>query len=249
LSFDFLGGEGASSGPSNRDDGFPLVTPSDQARALAVALDALSVRRLHAFVGASYGGMVGLSFAERTPERVARLLVLCAGHRPHPLATAWRSIQRDVVRLGLDSGHAQRALSLARALAVTTYRSAREFDSRFAWPARTGEGPARFDVQSYLEHQGERFAGKFSAEAFLCLSASIDLQSVRPELVKVPTTLVGADTDVLVPLSLLRELRDQLGAPCELIELASAYGHDAFLKEEERVGAIVRSVLSGEVKP
>jgi homoserine O-acetyltransferase len=58
------------------------ITPADQARLLALVLDDLGEPRLHAFIGASYGGMIGLAFAERFPERITRLCVLCAAHRP-----------------------------------------------------------------------------------------------------------------------------------------------------------------------
>jgi homoserine O-acetyltransferase len=58
------------------------ITPADQARLLALALDDLGEPRLHAFIGASYGGMIGLAFAERFPKRIARLCLLCAAHRP-----------------------------------------------------------------------------------------------------------------------------------------------------------------------
>lgn len=242
LSFDFLGGEGASSGPSNRGGSFPRITPKDQARALIAALDTLGVERAQAFAGASYGGMVGLCLAELAPGRLEKLLMLCAAHRPHPLATAWRSIQRDIVRLGAEQGRSREALAIARALAVTTYRSAKEFDARFAWGSSSND--VRFDVQEYLEHQGDKFSRVFSPEAFLRLSESIDLQAVEPERVTVPTTLVGADTDVLVPWDLMCELRDRLAGPVKLIELRSDYGHDAFLKEEEKVAAIVSAFLT-----
>ena len=52
------------------------ITPPDQARLLIRALDSLGLGRVHAFVGASYGGLVGLSFAAIAPGRATdRLLV------------------------------------------------------------------------------------------------------------------------------------------------------------------------------
>src|ERR1044072_3082780 len=54
---DFLDGGG---GRAER-----VVTTHDQADAIAAVLDVLGVEHLHAIVGASYGGMVALAFAER----------------------------------------------------------------------------------------------------------------------------------------------------------------------------------------
>jgi pimeloyl-ACP methyl ester carboxylesterase len=45
---------------------------ADQARVLAAALDALGIERVEAIVGASYGGMVALAFAELFPDRTGR---------------------------------------------------------------------------------------------------------------------------------------------------------------------------------
>ena len=67
-------------------DGDGLDVPldsADQADAIAVVLDALQLPELHAFVGASYGAMVGLQFAARHPQRLASLtLVASAGLGP-----------------------------------------------------------------------------------------------------------------------------------------------------------------------
>ena len=132
LAFDFLGGAGASSGPAD----CPTVTSEDQARATLHALDELGIDRVHAFVGASYGGMVGLALAAIAPARVQRLVVFGAPARAHPLATAWRCLQRDAVRLGRAAGREAAGLELARALAMTTYRGADELAERFTAPPR-----------------------------------------------------------------------------------------------------------------
>jgi homoserine O-acetyltransferase len=94
LGIDYLGGSGASSGPSRTDAAFPTLSTFDQAAALLAVMDALGIEQLHAIVGASYGGMVALAFAERYPERVSRLVVMSAAEKAHPLSTAWRSVQR-----------------------------------------------------------------------------------------------------------------------------------------------------------
>ena len=130
LSFDYLGGSGETTGPSavlGRDSiGFPSVDTSDQARLLALLLDHLGITSLSAFVGASYGGMVGLAFAALFPDRLSRLMMVSASDRTDPLSTAWRSVQRQVIRFGASVGHSAEGLRLARALAQATYRSLSE---------------------------------------------------------------------------------------------------------------------------
>jgi len=239
LGIDFLGGSHRSTGP---DVGqvFPSVSAFDQARLLVALLDRLGIERLRASLGASYGGMVSLALAQAHPQRVEHVVVLSAAHRTHPMSTAWRSVQRAIVRYALGHGEGPRGLVLARALAMATYRSAREFEERFAGPAEATPEGFRFPVESYLLARGERYAAVYRPEAFVCLSESIDLHRVDPAAIRVPTTLLGVAEDQLVPLADMRQLRDQHGGNCSLTEISSIYGHDAFLKETE----VLRDLLA-----
>ena len=219
------------------------VSSEDQADALAALLRELRIARTHAFIGSSYGAMVALAFAARHPRSVDQLLLLAGAHRPHPLATAQRSVQRGIVRLGQASGQVDEALALARQLAVTTYRGSAEFGRRFAGGPEWREERFHFPVEDYLEHQGRRFVERFDADRFLALSESIDLHDIRPEQVSVPATLVGFPSDRLVPLADLCELQRRLRGPATLEVIESPYGHDAFLKESEQLAPLLREAL------
>lgn len=230
LSLDFLGGNGDSTGPHHLDPAsqqrgadFPAISTRDQARAMALGLKELGLTRLHSVIGASYGGMVALALAEHFPQLLRRALVICAADAPWPLASGWRHVQREVVRLGLRHNDVEPALKLARALAMTTYRSGQEFAQRFA---------AEGHCADYLEHCGLSFARRFDPHAFLCLSASIDSHFCQPNQIKVPIDLLGFASDQLVPVSQLQTLHAQLPDPGWLSLCESLYGHDAFLKED-----------------
>ena len=247
LGFDFLGGSGQTTGPQAGDTTFPCVSSHDQARLLALLCDAQGIGCLHAIVGASYGGMVALAFAARHPDRVGTLLVISAAHRSNPLATAWRSIERETVRFGLSHGDGAGGLRLARALAMATYRTREEFEQRF------GDGPefegqrAVFPVERYLMARGDDYASRYAPGSFMCLSESIDLHRVEPEAIRVPVALVAVAEDQLVTLEEMRELESRLGGPRRLYEIHSLYGHDAFLKEGAQLEGIFERVLGGDV--
>lgn len=226
-----------------RDLDASAISSEDQADALAALLDALGIARIEAFVGASYGAMVGLAFAARHGERLGKLVALAGAHRPHPFATAQRAIQRGIVRLGLDHGCVDDALSLARQLALTTYRSGEEIGRRFAGGAEYRDGRFQLPVEGWLEHHGKRFVGRFDARRYLALSESIDLHDVDPKSVRVPATLIGFASDRLVPLADLCELQQRLGAPAGLEVIETPYGHDGFLKEHERLAPLLREAL------
>lgn len=241
LGFDYLGGSGETTGPRGGAS-FPSVSTYDQAELLLRLMNHLGLRAVRAIVGASYGGMVALAFAERHPDRVSQLLVMSAGDRTHPMATAWRSVQRHIARLGQDCGRATEGLKLARALAMSTYRSHEEFAARFAGAARRTDAGFVFPVEEYLLARGEDYAAQHEPGSFLCLSESIDLHRVDATRIFTPTTVVAVREDQLVPLADLRAMAARLPhARCS--EISSVFGHDAFLKEAEQLKPIFTKAL------
>jgi homoserine O-acetyltransferase len=241
LSFDYLGGSAESTGPQ-AGEVFPSLSTYDQAEVLVRLLNHLGVKSLRAIAGGSYGGMVALAFGERYPERVGRLIVIGAADRAHPMSTAWRSVQRRVVRFAADSGNAKEGLQLARALAMSTYRSSEEFAARFGGTAVERDDRFVFPVEEYLFSRGADYAARYRPESFLCLSESIDLHRVDAARVFVPTTAIAVREDQLVPLTDVRAMIARLPS-AQLHEISSIYGHDAFLKESEQLRAIFTSAL------
>lgn len=239
LGVDYLGGVGVSTGPAPGAPSFPRLTPADQVAALALLLEHLGVARLHALVGASFGGMVGLEFGRRHPQRVERLVCLAAAHEPHPMGTAWRGLQRRILELGVDTGQSAEAVVLARALAMTTYRSHEEFAARFA----PQDDAAQPEVLRYLQARGEAFAREFSPLSFCCLSEAIDLHRTPPEQVAAPVHLLGFEGDQLVPAAQLQDLSGRLPRLGSFAVLPSRFGHDGFLKEVEALAPRLRSIL------
>lgn len=245
LSFDYLGASADSTGP--RDGApFPTVSAYDQAELLLRLMNHLGISSLRAIAGASYGGMVALAFAERFPEMTERVVAISAPHEPHPMSTALRTLQRRIVELGLETGRAGDALSIARGLAMTSYRTAGEFGERFRSAASPGVSPGapRFEVDAYLRDRGARFVEAMRPERFLALSLSADLHRVDPERIATPATIVAAEGDTIVPREQLTALSERLAGPCNQVDLPSRVGHDAFLVETARVSSILSAALS-----
>lgn len=236
LAIDWLGADGSLDAP---------IDSADQADVLARVLDRLGVQDVVAFVGASYGAMVGLQFAARHGHRLGHLVAISGAHRPHPYASAWRALQRQCVALGRSEGGVSQGLALARQWAMLSYRTPEEFAERFDAPAVLDEGSARCAAQDYLESCGRRYAARWTSTAFLRLSESIDLHRVAPGDVRVPTTVVAIEQDRLVPLSDLQSLVESLAAPATLHVLRSRFGHDAFLKEDDAIAGILGQALRG----
>lgn len=241
LSFDYLGGSGDTTGPQP-EVAFPSVSTYDQAESLVRLLDHLKIRSLRAIVGGSYGGMVALAFGERYPERVASLFVVSAADRPHPMAIAWHSIQRRIVKFAVSCGRPQEGLMLARAVGLSLYRSSEEFAARFPATPRLEGGQFVFPVEHYLFADSGESTGSFRAQAFLCLSESLDLHQVDASRIFVPTTAVAAREDQLVPLSDVRALVARMGV-AQVREISSIHGHDAYLRESEQLRSILMTAI------
>lgn len=228
LGADWLGGADASSPARGA-----RISSADQARALLLLVNRLGARRVHLLVGASYGGAVAQHLAALLGARLRHLALLCCAHRSSAFARAFRHVQRAILELG---GDAQLAVALARQLAILGYVTPAEIESRFG---DSGE------VLPWLARHGARFAERFNADACRCLGESLDSHCIDPAVISVPTTLFVATQDQLVPPSLAREFA-ALAPDCRLVEISSRHGHDAFLKEEADVAAILRTAL-GEV--
>ena len=234
LAFDYVGADGSIDAP---------IDTADQADAVALLLDALGIDALEAFVGYSYGALVGLQLAARHPARLQRLVAVSGAHRPHPYAAAWRALQRKAVVLGQLQCADEQGLSLARQFAMLSYRTPEEFEERFDAPPVISNGHVRVAAEDYLDAAGAKFVARVSPTAWLRLSESIDLHRVDPAEVGVPVSVIAVEGDRLVPMSDAVALVEGLGPNGRLRVLRSPYGHDAFLKETDRIDTLLAAEL------
>ena len=244
------GGAGGAAPPAWGGD-FPAITVRDQVRLQQRLLDALAVERIRLVIGGSLGGMVALEWALLDPARVAAIAVLSAPAYHGPWGIALSELGRRALALDpkYRGGHypaddpPTAGLALARAIAMTSYRSRPGFEQRFGRDRRDG----RFEVTRYLEHQGKKLVDRFDANSYLALLGAMDshdvtrgrgsLESVLREL-DLPALILSSSTDVLYPVEEQLELATLLPG-ADYVELASAHGHDAFLIEQEAVNRIV----------
>ncbi len=219
---------------------FPAVTPRDQARAQWAALDALAVEHLSLVVGGSLGGMVAQEVALARPTAVDAVVPIASPAVIGNLAAAWNHIQRELI-----SADAERGLELARQLAMTTYRSEVDFDTRT-------------EIDSYLEYQGRKLRLRFDAGAYATLTEAMDAHDIgrgRGGVVSALRSLAGAgvrligigiEGDILYGPRQVHALVDAAsaaGVEASYREIASDKGHDAFLVEWDQLTVILSEVL------
>lgn len=219
--------------------GFPSA--EEQAKAILGLIAGWDIDRFH-IVGASYGGSIGLAIAQAAPERVSGVTCISGAHRADPLATAWRSIQREIVEFGLRHGDGAGALDLVRRLAMTTYRTRDELRLRFRDPA-PGSRDAN-GVTSWLAAAGAKYAASTAPEHFLALSRALDAVDLDPSTITVPVHYIAVEDDLLVPLADMEEAAERT-PDARLTVIRSIYGHDAFLKEVEAMNVLIAADLEG----
>ena len=248
---------------------FPVISVGDMLRAQLLLLDHLGIERLHASVGGSLGGMQSLGLAALAPERVANVVSVSAAARSHPQSIAMRYAQRRAIMCDPDwrdgryygTSFPHRGQSVARAIGTITYRSGPEWQERFGRERATEGAPTLgedFEIEAYLAHQAEKFCLQYDANSYLYISKAMDLfDLVTPpadgapapiEAIGCPALVVGVTTDVLFPVWQQRELRDLLeklahNERVEYEEIDAPYGHDTFVIEHRRLGAMIGRFL------
>jgi len=276
-----LGSCFGSTGPASIDPAtgepyrltFPVLTLEDVAVAGKAVIDHLGIRSLYSVVGPSMGGMTTLAFAAMYPEAARSLVLISMASRSLPYAISLRSLQREMIRRDpewKDGAYAPDAgpisgMRLARKLGMITYRSGKEWETRFGRERvseeRTSGDPfaADFEVESYLEHHAQKFTGQFDANCYLYLSRASDLfdlaehgGSVKAALKRIQADrilIVGVQSDFLFTIDQQRELAaqfEQVGKPAALVELDSIQGHDSFLVDMDQFRPVVASFFNGD---
>jgi homoserine O-acetyltransferase len=233
-------------------------------------LERLGVRSLFTVLGGSLGGMQVLEWPLLFPGFVRSIIPIATAAQHSPWCIGLNDLARQAImqdpawREGNYYGHGQpeRGLSLARQIAMVSYRSDVSFLNRFG---RTTTAPdtrgsfrsqleVMYQVERYLRYQGEKLVNRFDANTYLSISRAMDTHDVArgrgtvQEVlgsIRIPALCVGIDSDILYPLHEQRTIAGLLPhGVCR--EIHSPFGHDAFLIEYEQLGAFVRAFL-GEV--
>jgi homoserine O-acetyltransferase len=271
-----LGGCSGTTGPASTDPAtgrayglrFPLLTVRDLVTVHRALLSHLGITRLHAAIGGSLGGMQALQWALDQPDEVERAVLVCASARLSAQNIALTAVTRAAI-MGdpdfqdgdyLDGPRRPRqGLSVARKLGHITYLSAESMRRKFDRARREGpDAPmtfsSDFEVEHYLDHQGDSFLERFDALSYLYLTRLMDYfepfaEQPPPALQRVSTRVlaISFDTDWRFGAEHSRHIVDSLragGVEARHSDVASPWGHDSFLLDGEEYHRLVAEALS-----
>ncbi len=230
---------------------FPALTIRDMARAHSLLADALGIGGIHALVGSSVGGFQALEWICAEPARFGRLILIATDAKASPWTIAIDETQRMAIKADPTYGEprpdaARDGLAAARAIGLLTYRGPEGYNaSQQDHPEAHFTEPHR--ACTYQQYQGEKLCRRYNAYSYLTILDAFDTHDVgrgrggmRRALAAIscPTVVVGITTDIIfTPAEMRRLTADIPGAVYREIE--SAFGHDGFLVEHDRLNNIL----------
>jgi homoserine O-acetyltransferase len=268
-----IGGCHGSTGPLsiNPDTGriwggdFPVITVEDWVDAQARLADHLGIRQFAAVMGGSLGAMQALAWSARYPQRLRHSVIIACAPNLSAQNIAFNEVARQAIITDPDFNdgnyHAlntapKRGLRVARMVGHITYLSDDEMANKFGRQLKNGKPGYTFDtefqIESYLRHQGNKFADYFDANTYLRITKALDyfdpalehggdlakaLQSVVAGMLVVSFT-----TDWRFSPERSREIVHALiknRAPVTYAEIDAPHGHDAFLLDDARYHRLV----------
>jgi homoserine O-acetyltransferase/O-succinyltransferase len=258
---------------------FPVVTVEDWVNAQALLMDKLGIKTLAALMGGSLGGMQALSWTLQYPDRVRHAVVIASAPNLTAENIAFNEVARRAIVTDPDfhGGHfyahnviPKRGLRIARMIGHITYLSDDVMNAKFGRQLKQSLGLDRvndnlgaysyttqeveFQIESYLRHQGDKFAEYFDANTYLLITRALDYFDPARQfdgdlkkalaIAKAKFLLVSFTTDWRFSPSRSRELVKALldnNRDVSYAEIDAPHGHDAFLLDDQRYTSIVRS--------
>ncbi|MBK6863791.1 MAG: homoserine O-acetyltransferase [Ideonella sp.] len=247
---------------------FPVVTVEDWVDAQARLLDALGIARLAAVLGGSLGGMQALDWSLRYPQRLGHCIAIATAPNLSAQNIAFNEVARRAIVTDPDfhGGHfyehgtlPRRGLRVARMIGHITYLSDDAMEAKFGRLLR-GDAPAystqeiEFEIEGYLRHQGDKFSEYFDANTYLLITRALDYfdpaRAHGGDLTRAFAAarcrfqIVSFTTDWRFSPARSREIVKALldnRLDVSYAEIEAPHGHDAFLLDDPRYHALLRS--------
>lgn len=229
---------------------FPLVTIGDFVNVQKALVDSLGIKKLHAVMGASMGGLQAYDWAARYPEMVDRLIPVIAAADPGPWLNAWLNVWASPILVdpnwngGDYYGKTEPVAGLKSALKIVSLHANHwlwaEKSVGGAWAA-DGKDPLesydnKFKIETTLDAAGAARAAVSDANHFLYLvkanqtfvpgSAKTVADGLKK--IKAKTFILYAPGDQVFQAEWVKATAEALranGVAVETAEIAGNFGH------------------------
>ncbi|MCK5541785.1 MAG: homoserine O-acetyltransferase [Desulfobacterales bacterium] len=274
-----LGGCMGSTGPSSIIPGeknsynmnFPMVTIPDMVRVQKRLIDHLKIKKLLAVTGGSLGGMQALEWSVRYPDMVEAAIPIATTMKHSALSIAFNEVARQAITSdpNWNNGNYSKekkpdiGLSVARMIGHITYLSDKSMRMKFGRKLQDKNDlpftfDTKFQVESYLKYQGEKFVTRFDANSFLYITKAADYFDLEEQHgkgspvdaflnAKARFLVISYTSDWLYPTheskAIVKALKKNR-LDVSFCEIKSEWGHDAFLLPDKRLNKMIKGFLA-----
>ena len=252
----------------------PIITIADMVKVQKLLLDKLGIKKLLAVIGGSIGGMQVLQWAIEYPGFVKAALAIATTTHLGAQSIAFDAVGRNAILADANFADGQyksekgpdRGLSIARMIGHITYLSEQGMREKFGRELRNAERysydfNSEFAVEAYLDYQGQSFVERFDANSYLYITKAADYFDLKKDYgsltkafanTKSRFLIISFASDWLYTPEQSRAIVNALVASrkdVSFCDIASPYGHDAFLLEPETLGSFISGFLQATHRP
>ena len=251
---------------------FPPVRARDWVESQRLLMEHLNIDCWAAVVGASLGGMQAMRWSLEHPEKLQHAVVIASSMKLTAQNIAFNEIARKAIKSDTDfcdGNYLQenkiphQGLALARMIGHVTYLSDELMGQKFGRDLKAGDllqgktDPVEFQIESYLNYQGDKFSDFFDANSYILITKMLDYFDLAREYDHDPIAafshaqckflVVSFSSDWRFSPARSQEITDALisaGKDVSYIAIDSDHGHDAFLLPNQRYQAALGGYLS-----
>ena len=251
---------------------FPPLRARDWVASQRLLMEHLNIDCWAAVVGGSLGGMQAMRWSLEHPDKLQHAVVIASSMKLTAQNIAFNEIARKAIKSDTDfcDGNyllqnkiPHRGLALARMIGHVTYLSDELMGQKFGRDLKAGDllqgktEPVEFQIESYLNYQGDKFSDFFDANSYILITKMLDYFDLAREYDHDPVAafshaqckflVVSFSSDWRFSPARSREITDALiaaGKDVSYIAIDSDHGHDAFLLPNQRYQEALRSYLA-----
>ena len=277
-----LGGNEGSTGPKSINpktkkvwgSSFPIITVEDWVKTQKTLINYLGIQRLSSVIGGSLGGMQALEWNLQFPNEVKNTIIIAAAPNLTAQNIAFNEVARQSIITDPDfqkgnfytkKNKPKRGLRVARMLGHITYLSNDAMKSKFGRKKQNKDYQynfnTEFEIESYLNYQGDKFAQEFDANTYIRMTKALDYYDPTKQNKKKLSAVFKKIKSKFLVISFTSDWRFSPARSKEIVkslldnninvsyaEISAESGHDAFLMSDDHYHEILNSFFKNIFK-
>jgi len=277
-----LGGNEGSTGPKSINpktkkvwgSSFPIITVEDWVKTQKTLINYLGIQRLSSVIGGSLGGMQALEWNLQFPNEVKNTIIIAAAPNLTAQNIAFNEVARQSIITDPDfqkgnfytkKNKPKRGLRVSRMLGHITYLSNDAMKSKFGRKKKNKDFQydfnTEFEIESYLNYQGDKFAQEFDANTYIRMTKALDYYDPTKQNKKKLSAVFKKIKSKFLVISFTSDWRFSPARSKEIVkslldnninvsyaEISAESGHDAFLMSDDHYHEILNSFFKNIFK-